>query len=366
MTRAARAVIDLRALAHNLQQARAAAPQQQLLAVIKADGYGHGIVAVAQALSAADGFGVACLDEALDLREAGIDKPILLLEGFFHADELELIGEHGLHIVVHHETQLQAIEDAARREWLHAPLTTWLKVDTGMHRLGFDVDKVPSVWARLCACPLIAQPPRLMTHLASADDFGDETTRQQLQLFSTLLPDVAIERSIANSAGILGWPATKGNVVRPGIMLYGASPFLGETGTQRGLRPVMTLTTELFAIRQCKRGEAVGYGGAWVCPEDMAIGVAAIGYGDGYPRHAMPGTPVLVNGERAPLVGRVSMDMITIDLRGHPQARIGDAVVLWGEGLPAEIVAEFASTISYELFCGVTARVRREYVNGHL
>jgi alanine racemase len=203
-----------------------------------------------------------------------------------------------------------------------------------------------------------------MTHLANADDLDDGITRKQLQTFANLLPDMKTQRSVANSAGLLGWPPTLGDVVRPGIMLYGASPFLGETGGQRDLRPVMTLTTELFAIKQCKRGDAVGYGGAWVCPEDMLIGVAAIGYGDGYPRHASPGTPVLVNGRRAPLVGRVSMDMITVDLRGLPQAKIGDPVVLWGEGLPAEEVAVSAATISYELFCGVTARVRREYING--
>lgn len=364
MTRAARAVIDLGALAHNLQQARAAAPQQQLLAVIKADGYGHGIVPVAQALSGADGFGVACLDEAVQLREAGIQKPILLLEGFFHDDELALIGEHGLGMVVHHELQLQVLEAAAKKHWPFAPLAVWLKVDTGMHRLGFDPEAVASAWSRLCACPLVAQPPKLMTHLASADNLRDETTQRQLQLFSNLLPQVRTERSIANSAGLLGWPATLGEMVRPGIMLYGASPFLGETGAQRGLRPVMTLSTELFAIKHCKRGDAVGYGGAWVCPEDMTIGVAAIGYGDGYPRNAKNGTPVLVNGRRAPLAGRVSMDMITVDLRAHPEAKVGDPVVLWGEDLPAEEVAEAASTISYELFCAVTARVRREYVNG--
>ena len=362
--RAARAVIDLQALAHNLQHARAAAPQQQVLAVIKADGYGHGIVPVAEALADADGFGVACLDEAMQLREAGIRKPILLLEGFFHADELAAIGAHGLHIVVHQQFQLRTLEAAAGKAWPYAPLSAWLKVDTGMHRLGFEVEEAPSAWSRLCACPLIAQPPKLMTHLANADDLDDQSTRRQLQTFAGLLPDARTERSIANSAGILGWPATLGDVVRPGIMLFGASPFPGEAAERRGLRPAMTFSTELFAIRQCKRGDAVGYGGAWVCPEDMAIGVAAVGYGDGYPRHAAPGTPVLVNGRRVPLVGRVSMDMITVDLRAYPEAALGDPVVLWGEGLPAEEVAEAAATISYELFCGVTARVRREYVNG--
>jgi alanine racemase len=360
MTRAARAVIDLAALRHNLQRARTASPHSQHFAVIKADGYGHGMVAVAQALADADGFCVASVEEALSLREAGITQPILLLEGFFQPSELDTIRQHELQIVVHHVAQLTALEalDAG------PAITVWLKVDTGMHRLGFRPDEVSAIWERLQACAAVAESPRLMTHLACADDFHNPVTLQQIQNFAEVLPGVDCLRSIANSAGILGWMPSHADIERPGIMLYGVSPFLNESGEARRLRPVMTLHSELIAVKHCRQGDAVGYGGDWQCPEDMPVGVVAIGYGDGYPRHAPQGTPLLVNGQQAPLVGRVSMDMICVDLRAQPDAQAGDAVVLWGEGLPAEEVARAAATIAYELFCGVTARVPREYVNG--
>ncbi len=361
MSRAARAVIDLSALRHNLQQAHRAAPQQQLIAIIKADAYGHGMVPVARALADADVFGVACLEEALNLREAGIDKPILLLEGFFHADELPLIQRHKLQIVVHSEHQLAVLKSLPAQA-LSIPV--WLKVDTGMHRLGFLPHAVAEAWQRLNACPAVAPVLGLMTHLANADDSGDDTTRQQLECLAAVRPDPSIAVSIANSAGILAWPASHGTAVRPGIMLYGVSPMLGETGQQRNLRPVMTLSSELISTRQCKKDDAVGYGGRWVCPEDMPVGVVAIGYGDGYPRHAPSGTPVLVNGRRAALIGRVSMDMICVDLRGQPAAAVSDPVTLWGDGLPAEEIAGYASTIAYALFCGVTSRVKKETTDG--
>lgn len=366
MTRAARAVIDLDALRHNLQRAHTADPGAKQYAVIKADAYGHGLVPVAQALTAADGFAVVTLDEAVRLREAGIRQPILLLEGFFQADELAAIQRHRLDIVVHHEAQLAALEalapvdDATR-------LSVWLKIDTGMHRLGFAGSELPAIWHRLTRCAAVQQPPRVMTHLACADDFQHPATQQQLSLFTELLTAqdaiqaAGSECSVANSAGILGWMNSHSDINRPGIMLYGVSPFLGETGAARRLRPVMTLRSELIAIKACRQGDAVGYGGTWRCPEDLSIGVVAMGYGDGYPRHAPTGTPVLVNGVSVPLVGRVSMDMICVDLRSQPLAQVGDEVVLWGEGLPAEVVAEAASTIAYELFCGVTARVPRHY-----
>ena len=368
MTRAARAVIDLDALRHNLQRARTADPAARQFAVIKANGYGHGLVRVAQALTDADGFAVASLDEAITLRDAGISQPILLLEGFFHADELPAIRQHRLEVVVHHAAQLDALEALPIADG-ESPLRVWLKVDTGMHRLGFTLDEAPSAWDRLMACTVVQQPPRLMTHLACADDFRHPATLVQLARFNALLSTLSeransqqIETSIANSAGILGWMGSHGDIDRPGIMLYGVSPFVGETGDHRRLRPVMTLRSELIAVKHCRQGDAVGYGGAWLCPEDMRIGVVAIGYGDGYPRHAPAGTPVLVNGVVAPLIGRVSMDMICVDLREHGAAKVGDEVVLWGEGLPAETVAEAASTIAYELFCGVTPRVPRDYV----
>jgi alanine racemase len=363
MSRAARAVIDLDALRHNLQRARAINPNARQFPVIKADAYGHGLVPVAQALSDADGFAVASIDEALLLREADIRQPILLLEGFFHADELVQIQHYQLEIVVHHAAQLDALEALKKQQDITTPIHVWLKVDTGMHRLGFSVDEAPTAWQRLSACTSVKQPPVLMTHLACADDFHNPSTQQQLELFRTVLADQPTQRSIANSAGILGWVGSHADIERPGIMLYGVSPFLGETGDARQLRPVMTLRSELIAIKQCQQGDAVGYGGDWQCPEAMPVGVVAIGYGDGYPRHASVGTPVLVNGIEVPLIGRVSMDMICVDLRRQPEVKVGDEVVLWGEGLPAERVARAAGTIAYELFCGVTSRVPRQYMN---
>ncbi len=363
MSRAACAVIDLHALRHNLQRARAADPEARQFPVIKADAYGHGLLSVAQALTTdADGFAVASLEEAVLLRAAGIDQPIVLLEGFFHADELLEIQQYQLDIVVHHAAQLDALESLVRQQAIVKPVNVWLKVDTGMHRLGFAMDAVSAAWARLSACTAVQQPPRLMTHLACADDFHNASTRQQIESFNDVLPGVQAERSMANSAGILGWLSSHADIDRPGIMLYGVSPFLNETGADRRLRPVMTLRSELIAVNECQAGDAVGYGGAWVCPEAMSVGVVGIGYGDGYPRHAPAGTPVLVQGVEVPLIGRVSMDMLSVDLRGLPAAGVGDEVVLWGEGLPAETVAHAAGTLAYELFCSVTARVPRQYV----
>ena len=353
MKPATTAYIDLAALRHNLARVRAAAPGCRVAAALKANAYGHGLLRAARALEAADVFAVARCDEALALREAGIRKPILVLEGFLQPEEVTLCRQHGLQATIHHESQLQMLEAAPRDK----PLAIWLKIDTGMHRLGFAPERVPTVLARLAACPNAAPNPRLMSHLARADHREDSFTRYQLEVFNTTTRGIAAERSLANSGGILGWPETHFDWVRPGIMLYGSSPFNQGSGADQGLRPVMTLESRLIAIQHYAAGEAVGYGGTWRCPRDSRIGVAAIGYGDGYPRHAPSGTPVLVNGQRAPLAGRVSMDMITIDLTDLPAARVGDPVVLWGRGLPAEEIARQVDTITYELFCKITPRV---------
>ena len=334
-----------------------AAPGRRVAAAVKAEGYGHGLVRVARTLDA-DAFAVACIEEALTLREAGIDRPILLLEGVFEAAELPLCARHGLDIAVHHPEQVLMLERAR----LDRPLRVWLKLDTGMHRLGLEPETTPAVFKRMRNCPAVAVAIGLMSHLARADERDRDDTRQQWRVFEAATAGLPGERSLANSAAILGWPGTHFDWVRPGIMLYGASPFVDSLAPAEDLRPVMTLRTRLIAINRLRRGEPVGYGGTWICPEDMDVGVAAIGYGDGYPRHAPSGTPVLVNGRAAALVGRVSMDMITLDLRQHPEARIGDPVVLWGEGLPVERIAQAAGTISYTLLCGVTARVRVEVV----
>lgn len=351
--RATRVVIDLGALRHNLAVARRAAPNSRIMAAVKANGYGHGLVCVARALNEADAFGVAAINEALELREAGITQPVALLEGFFHPDELELIARHELEVVLHHTPQIDALERFSSSH----PITVWIKVDTGMHRLGFPPEQVTSVRERLLALGERIRVRGFMTHFANADDRNDLATLRQLEQFNTAIASYPGERAAANSAGLLGWPQSHADWVRPGIMLYGASPFIGRTGEQEGLRPVMTLHSELIAVNALNKGDAVGYGGAWTCPEAMKVGVVAIGYGDGYPRHVPTGTPVLVNGKRVPLVGRVSMDMITVDLRTQPEARVGDPVVLWGEGLPVEEITESAGTISYDLLCRITRRV---------
>lgn len=346
-------LIDLSALRHNLSQVREAVPGCKVMAAIKADAYGHGLVRAAQVLHDADGFGVAAIEEALQLRQAGIESPITLLEGFFHIDELPLIDEHRIDLVLHQPWQVEALEQA---RFSQSP-RVWLKLDTGMHRLGFAPDKAAEWWQRLEQNRSLISLGQ-MTHLACADELGSEATHQQLAQFTEATRTLDGEKSIANSAGIVGWPDSRGDVVRPGIMLYGVSPLIGGRAAQHNLRPVMTFSSQLIAIEQHSKGEAIGYGATWRCPETMPVGVVAVGYGDGYPRHAPSGTPVLLNDRIVPLVGRVSMDMITVDLRSQPDARVGDPVVLWGEGLPAEEVAEHAGTIAYELFCGVTSRVR--------
>lgn len=355
MSRATRAVIDLSALQHNLRRVRAAAPHARIMAVVKANGYGHGLQRVARALAGADAFGVSCLDEAIALREAGVQAPIILLEGFVRASDLAAVRRYGLACVVHHETQL-AILEAERGP----PLPVWLKLDTGMHRIGFPVADFGAIYSRLSACAAVARPITLMTHLASADDRRSRLTEQQLELIRGAAAGLDCPVSIANSAGVLGWPHTHADWVRPGVMLYGVGPFEDGVGPEYGLRPVMTLRTELIAVNRYRRGDAIGYAGTWRCPEDMPVGVVAIGYGDGYPRHAPSGTPVLVNGRRVPLIGRVSMDMLSVDLRSQPGAQVGEPVVLWGDGLPVEEIARSAGTIGYQLLCSVAPRVKVE------
>ena len=354
--RPATAVIDLAALRHNLQLVRKRAAGARVAAVVKANGYGHGAARLLPALRSADRLVVACIEEAVALREAGARQPILLLEGVFTADELPLCARLGFEVVAHDHEQVRMLESAR----LERPLTVWLKLDTGMNRLGFRPETAHGMAARLHACASVAADLRLMTHFASADDPADPASRVQIGRFARAVEGLPGERSLCNSAGILAWREAHGQWVRPGIMLYGVSPMAGRTGTDEGLRPVMTLRTRLIAVKPVRRGETVGYAGSWTAPEDMTIGIAAMGYGDGYPRHAPSGTPVLVSGRPAALVGRVSMDMLAVDLRRHPEARIGDPVTFWGDGLPVETVAAMAGTIPYELLCGITGRVHIE------
>lgn len=355
------AVIDRRALRHNLRQVRLLAPQSQVVAVVKANAYGHGLLETAYTLQdEADYFGVARLGEALALRSGGITKPILLLEGFFSADELPLLARHNLATAVHSPEQLQALEQAS----LSRPLQVWMKLDTGMHRLGVLPPQAALFYARLAACPNIAGPVNIMSHFARADEPELENTLKQLACFAQFGGDKPGQRSIAASGGILLWPQSHYDLVRPGILLYGVSPLGAGQASSYGFQPAMTLTSALIAVRDHRAGEPSGYGGTWVSPRDTRLGVVAFGYGDGYPRSAPSGTPVRVNGRNVPLAGRISMDMLTVDLGPDSQDRVGDSVILWGPGLPVEQVATASGISAYELITKLTSRVAMEYVDG--
>ncbi len=354
MSRPARALLDSAALRHNLDRVRHFAPRSKIMAIVKANAYGHGLAWAATALSDVDGFGVACVEEALELRAAGVKQHICLLEGFFEPAEIPLLAENQLSPVIHHEGQLRAMENAAVKK----PIDAWLKVDTGMHRIGFSPQAIPAVLARLNACASVGQV-RMLSHFANADNKLNSVTTTQTRCFMELVIDSGSERSLANSAGVVAWPMSHLEWVRPGIMLYGVSPLIGFSASQLDLQPVMTLQSAVIAIQRLHKGDTVGYGGDWICPEDMPVGVIAIGYGDGYSRHIRAGTPVLVKGKPVPLIGRVSMDLISVDLRAEPHIHVGDPAVLWGKGLPVEEVANQAGTIAYTLLCGVTSRIPR-------
>ncbi|RAU48646.1 MULTISPECIES: alanine racemase [unclassified Pseudomonas] len=353
--RPARALIDLQALRHNYQLARETAGAKAL-AVIKADAYGHGAVRVAQALqSEADGFAVACIEEALELRQAGIRAPILLLEGFFEADELALIVEHEFWCVVHSMWQVEAIEHAPAGK----PLNIWLKMDSGMHRVGVHPDEYQSAYHRLLATGKVASVV-LMTHFARADELGSGRTDEQVAIFQSAREGLAAQVSLRNSPGVMGWPTVPSDWVRPGIMLYGATPFDQAQSVADRLQPVMTLESRVICVRELPAGEPVGYGGAFVTDRAMRIGVVAMGYADGYPRQAPTGTPVAVEGQRSQLLGRVSMDMLCVDLTDVPTAGVGSRVELWGKQVLASDVAASAGTIPYQIFCNLK-RVPRLY-----
>lgn len=351
-----RAIVDTAALRHNLERVRATAPASRVMAVIKANGYGHGMVPAAKALAQTDGFAVARLEEGLALRAAGLANRILLLEGVFSSAQLNAAAQQHFDLMVHSAEQLEMLEGRAGSE----PISAWIKVDTGMNRLGFRLEQFAAAYERLRRIPNVVPDPTLVTHLSNADDRRDAKTTRQLQSFAAATTGLAGARSIANSAALLAWPDTRADWVRPGLVLYGVSPFASGTGAELGLRPAMTLQTEVIAVKDVRAGETVGYGGAWLAARDTRMAVIAAGYGDGYPRSVESGTPVLVNGHRAPLIGRVSMDMLTVDVTDLPGVAAGDPVVLWGDGVPVEEIARCAGTIPYELICGVSQRVHHE------
>lgn len=356
--KAAIAEINVDALEHNLVQIKKVAPESKVLAVVKANGYGHGLLEVAKHAKHADSFGVARIEEALQLRAGGIVKPILLLEGFYSATDLPILVTNNIQTVVHCEEQMLALEHSQ----LDVPVIVWLKVDTGMHRLGVSESQFDDFVERLHQCPNVAKPLRYMSHFGCADELDNPVTELQISRFNALTNTAHGERSLAASAGLLKWPTSRYDWVRAGIIMYGISPFADEYAAQLGFRPVMTLKSHLIAVRDVKAGESVGYGGIWTSQRDTKVGVIAIGYGDGYPRTAPNGTPVMVNGRKVPLAGRVSMDMLTVDLGPDSTDKVGDQAILWGDSLPAEEVASHIGTIAYELVTKLTSRVDMEYV----
>jgi alanine racemase len=348
------ATVDSAALRHNLQVVRQWAPKSRVMAVIKANGYGHGLVAVARALQSADAFAVARVDEGLTLRAAGIQTPTVLLEGVFDAEQLAAAAASDFELVVHTAEQIELLRNAPGG----ANFKIWLKLDSGMNRLGFKSAAFSAAHSALGTLKSVRSPVNLFTHLASADEPDLPTTADQIARFAAATHSLPGERSIANSAGMLSFSEAQQDWVRPGLLLYGVSPITGSIGADYGLKPVMTLHSHIIALKNLSVGEKVGYGGAWTALRPTRLAVAAVGYGDGYPRSLSAGAPVVVNGERAALAGRVSMDMIAIDVTNLvKQPALGDPVVLWGEGLPVEEIAVWADTIPYELLCGISQRV---------
>ncbi len=369
MARPLVADIDLDALRHNYTLARGLASGSRALAVIKANAYGHGAVACALALEALPpgvrppAFAVACLEEAEVLRDAGVRSPVVLLEGIFEAKELDRVEALGLWLAVHSEWQVQAL--LAYRP--QRPIPVWLKIDSGMHRLGFPPERAADVWARLGAAPDRVADRLLMSHFATADAVDPSDCRKQLDCMRHLAAALGAPVCLANSPATLAWPQAHGDWVRPGVMLYGSNPLACPNEASRRLEPVMTLRSEIIALRELAPGEPVGYGGRWHAPRPSRIAVVACGYGDGYDRHAADGTPILIAGRRAALAGKVSMDMLTVDVTDIPEADIGSEAVLWGRSrygavLSVDEVARHCDTISYTLLTGILPRVPRRYV----
>ena len=358
MARKCTASINLSAIKENYLYAKSLAPSSKAIAIIKADAYGHGAIEVAKELNeVADAYGVACIEEAIELINSGIDKtPILLLEGVFEKSELAFVEKHSLIVTVCNSIQLQWLLDAD----LNEPIDVFVKYDSGMGRLGFQDDSFIQAINLLEKSNNIGEIT-LMTHFSSADDLSSTLTTKQISNFDNTLYAKKYPVSLANSAAILKWSDSHRDYVRPGIMLYGSSPF-PEIKYQKNLIPAMTLSSVLISIKNLKKGQGIGYGSRFICPYDMQIGVVAIGYADGYPRSAIDGTPVFINGVKSKIAGRVSMDMITIDLTGIPNPQISDRVELFGENVSVDEVAKYCNTISYEIFTKITKRVYRSYV----
>ena len=356
------ATIDIIALQSNLALARSAMPSSKIWAVVKANAYGHGLASALKGFADADGLSLLEWDAAIQLREAGWAKSILMLEGAFDATDLQIANQHRLQIVVHQDQQIAMLKDAALSSTLSQPIDVHIKINTGMNRLGFPVDRVQSVYALIRSLQCVGKIS-FMTHFANAENkLSVLSADSQYQQFRLAIQGLEGEISVANSAAVLLHQDMSAEWIRPGVMLYGASPSSSEAAAY-GLRPAMTLQSQLMAIQTLQAGEFVGYGSSFKADKTTRVGVVACGYADGYPRHAKAGTPVLVDGQRVPLIGRVSMDMLTVDVTALPNVEVGSQVTLWGEGLAIDEVAAASGTIGYELMCAIAPRVARAEKN---
>lgn len=353
--------IDLDALAHNFHVIKQHAPQAKVLAMLKANAYGHGAVMCAKTLTGADAFGIARLPEALELRHAGIKQPIVLMGGILHVSELDVVAAYHFDLVIHDFFQIEMLEQYEGSE----QFSVWMKLDTGLSRLGFKSADIEQAYARLKRCRAVKQPFKVLSHLVAPELTENPVTDQQLAAFLKHTSAWPEEKSLAKSAAIMTRPDTHFDWVRPGIMLYGISPFPDRTGKDLGLKPVMTLKSRLVRMDRRRKGDNIGYGAQVTAPEDMDIGIVAIGYADGYPRHIQTPAPVYVNGAQAYTIGRIAMDLMMLDLRTAPSASVGDEVTLWGVNEPVECVAKAANTIPYTLTTAISARVQRRYLNSH-
>ncbi|MBL7480051.1 alanine racemase [Legionella bononiensis] len=357
MSRPTRLVIESSALLHNVLQIRRFAPGKKIIAMVKANAYGCGVKAVVPVLEGqVDGFGVACLEEALVIKAMGSQTQCILFQGVFSPDELLVVAQNQFGCVLHHPHQLEWLINTP----LPNPIKLWVKVNTGMHRLGFKVQELQDIMSALQSCSWVDKDIGLMSHLACADESLRQENLQQISLFESINVPGFTKRSIANSAAIISFPETHGDVVRPGIMLYGVSPFNHQMAPELGLIPVMRFMSAISAIHYHPPHAQVGYGGTWKSDKPSVIGIVAAGYGDGYPRHIAPGTPVWVCGREVVIAGRVSMDMMAVDLTDHPEVKIGDPVELWGNHILVERIAKSAGTIGYELLCQISERVRHD------
>ncbi|MDR3425276.1 MAG: alanine racemase [Alphaproteobacteria bacterium] len=355
MTRQTLCTLSTANLLHNLAVIKTRAPRARIMAMVKANAYGHGLRSVAQRLEGhVDALGVASIDEATALRQAGVNTPITLIEGVFAPEELALAATQGFAVVFHSAHQLRWLEAT------HLPgkITAWLKLDTGLGRLGFSPQDAAQALQTLSENPSIRQPVGLLSHFACADTPQHPLNKKQIAIFAAFAEQCQGPKSFCNSAALFAFPDRQQDWVRPGLALYGASPLAGRSAEELGLKPVMTFQTEIIAVQHFKRGDTVGYGAKFICPEDMPTGIIAAGYGDGYPRSLREGAPVLIGDRLCPLIGRVAMDMTAVDLRLCAQAAVGDKVTLWGKGLPIEKLTDFCDHIAYDLLTGVQNRVK--------